>query len=209
MSVSVGAGGVIGMVLILLYKLWDFYLFCRLVCRWWQGRGGRSIARGGWDRWMYVSRRHLQQNGSMRVEEDPATYLTSRHFDRKEVEGERSISFFSFLRCDKRGCFIVCVFLIPFGPYHRTCHFCCFTLALRVLACSLFNLHRLAVLPSFLPTQILKKEKQTWKENTTSRITIGPLLSTLYDLELLITSLSPSGRSKNHGPRQLIPVLSF
>lgn len=59
---------------------------------------------------MYVSRRHLQQNGSMRVEEDPATYLTSRHFDRKEVEGERSISFFSFLRCDKRGCFIVCVF---------------------------------------------------------------------------------------------------
>lgn len=59
---------------------------------------------------MYVSRRHLQQNGSMRVEEDPATYLTSRHFDRKEVEGERSISFSSFLRCDKRGCFIVCVF---------------------------------------------------------------------------------------------------
>jgi hypothetical protein len=47
---------------------------------------------------MYVSRRHLQQNGSMRVEEDLATYLTSRHFDRKEVEGERSISF--FFPCD-------------------------------------------------------------------------------------------------------------
>lgn len=48
-------------------------------------------------------------------------------------------------------------FLIAFGPYHRTCHFCCFTLALRVLACSLFNLHRLAVLPSFLHRFLKRK----------------------------------------------------